>query len=147
MKKTLPLALLLGISAITLTGCGKRINYDLPADPISFNTTDFTNPANKEDTYRSMELNGRTYLPYGTVKTSINGDDIGKCIGYIVQDDTEMKDVRVFLLNQDSDTNYLAEIEIKGEMSQPTFWRATDTAGKSISTPDYIESLEYDYWK
>ena len=57
-----------------LSGCGKKIDYDLPSDPVAFNMSQFVNPADKEDTYLSIELNGRTYVPYGTVEKSINGE-------------------------------------------------------------------------
>ncbi len=32
-------------------------------------------------------------------------------------------------------------------MNQPDFYRAIDTKNKKINTPNYIESLEYNYWK
>ncbi len=130
-----------------LSGCGKKIDCDLPSDPVAFNMSQFVNPADKEDTYLSIEFNGRTYVPYGTVEKSINGDDVGKCLGYTVQDGQKMEDSRLFLLNDDPDTNYLVEIDIYGEMSQPIFYRAADTAGKDVFTPDFIGSLDYDYWK
>jgi len=34
-----------------------------------------------------------------------------------------------------------------GWMSQPMFYRAVDTKGKDVYTPDYIDSLDYEYWK
>lgn len=32
-------------------------------------------------------------------------------------------------------------------MNQPMFWRTIDTKGKEIVTPEFIDSLEYTYWK
>jgi hypothetical protein len=32
-------------------------------------------------------------------------------------------------------------------MNQPSFWRAIDTKGKDIVIPDYIDLLDYTYWK
>jgi hypothetical protein len=32
-------------------------------------------------------------------------------------------------------------------MNQPDFMRAIDTVHKEISTPEYIESLEYSFWE
>jgi hypothetical protein len=41
----------------------------------------------------------------------------------------------------------LVEIDTVGFMSQPTFLRAIDTVWKDISTPKYIESLDYEFWR
>ena len=130
-----------------LSGCGRRIDYGLPATPIEFHTGTFVNPADSDDTYLSIEYDGRTYIMYGTLKSRIDGDDLGKCLGYIVQDGTVMKDTRIFLLNADPDANYLVRFSIGGIMDQPDFFRALDTKGKTISTPGYIQSLDYSFWK
>ena len=132
---------------LILTGCGKRIDCALPEKPIEFHTGTFVNPADSDDTYQSIDCNGRTYIGYGTIRNSINGNDVGKCLGYIVQDGVVMKDVRVFLLNADPDANYLVQIITDGFMDQPVFYRALDTRGKKIDTPQYIESLDYSFWK
>ena len=130
-----------------LSGCGRRIDYDLPATPIEFHTGSFVNPADPDDTYQSIEFNGRTYIGYGTLKKSIDGNDLGKCLGYVVQDGVVMKTVRIFLLNADPDANYLVQIFTDGFMNQPFIYRALDTGGKEIDTPKYVESLDYSYWK
>ena len=130
-----------------LTGCGRRIDYELPENPIEFHTGTFVNPSDPDDTYQSIEYNGRTYIGYGTLRNSINGDDVGKCLGYIVQDDVIMKDVRVVLLNADPGANYLVRFSVGGMMEQPDFFRARDSKGKPISTPPYIESLNPSYWE
>lgn len=36
---------------------------------------------------------------------------------------------------------------VDGIMNQPDFWRAIDTRGMVIDTPDYIDSLGYSYWE
>ena len=132
---------------LVLTGCGKRINDELPENPIEFHTGAFVNPADPDDTYQSIEYNQRTYIGYGTLKNTIHGYDVGKCLGYIVQDGVPMKDVRVFLLNADIDENYLVQLVSGGIMDQPVFYRAIDSRGKKIFTPKYIEGLDYNYWK
>ena len=132
---------------LILAGCGKRIDCGLPESPIEFHTGSFVNPADSDDTYQSIEYNGRTYVGYCTVKNSIDGNDVGKCLGYIVQDGVPMKDVRVFLLNADIDENYLVQLVSGGIMDQPVFYRAIDSRGKKIFTPKYIEGLDYNYWK
>jgi len=148
MIKRITTALCLAVALISfLSGCGSRINTDLPEHPIEFHTGTFVNPADPDDTYQSIEYNGRTYIGYGTLKGSIDGDDVGQCLGYIIQDGTIMKTVRIFPLTADPDANYLVEIFTDGFMNQPFFFRALDTRGKAIDTPRYIESLGYSYWE
>ena len=146
MKKSITTAFCIAV-ALLLTGCGRRIDYELPVNPIEFHTGTFVNPADPDDTCQSIEYNGRTYIGYGTLKGSIDGDDVGQCLGYIVQDGVVMKDVRVFLLKADIDANYLVQLVSGGFMDQPVFFRALDTRGKTIDTPPYIERLEYPYWE
>ena len=145
--KNSALCLAAALTAAAFSGCAKRIDYSLPPDPIAFDMVSFVNPADSEDTYLSITYNGRKYICYGTIKGSINGDDVGACLGYTVQEGKADENSRIFLLKADSSANYLVEIYINGEMDQPTFFRATDTAGKDIFTPDCIESLDYGYWK
>ena len=145
MKKSITTAFCIAV-ALLLTGCGRRIDYELPVNPIEFHTGTFVNPADPDDTCQSIEYNGRTYIGYGTLKGSID-DDVGQCLGYIVQDGVVMKDVRVFLLKADIDANYLVQLVSGGFMDQPVFFRALDTMGKTIDTPPYIERLEYPYWE
>ena len=131
---------------LILAGCGKRIDDTLPNHPIEFHTGTFVNPADSNDSYQSIEYNGRIYIGYGTLRHSIDGDDVGKCLGYIVQDGVVMNKVRIFLLNADPNANYLVRIFTDGFMNQPFFFRALDTSGKTIDTPPFIESLDYSYW-
>ncbi len=137
-------AALLGTLFI-LTGCGKGINCDLPPEPIKFNTKTYVSPTDKDDTYLEIEYDGRKFLPYGTVERSLKGEDVGKCLGYVVQDCTEDKNTRICLLTATED--YLAEIFIDAGMQQPVFFRAEDTIGKTADTPSYIKSLDYDIWR
>ena len=146
MKKSITTAFCIAV-ALLLTGCGRRIDYELPVNPIEFHTGTFVNPADPDDTCQSIEYNGRTYIGYGTLKGSIDGDDVGQCLGYIVQDGVVMKDVRVFLLKADIAANYLVQLVSGGFMDQPVFFRALDTRGKMIDTPPYIAPLDYTYWK
>ena len=132
---------------LLLVGCGSRIDYSLPANPIEFNTGTFINPNNPDDDYISIEYNGRTYIPYGTINGIVPKDEMGDCLGYIVQDGTKMEDSRIFLLAGDPDANYLGRFETEGVMNQPDFFRAVDTVGQEITTPKYIDDLDYDFWK
>lgn len=77
----------------------------------------------------------------------LSGSDVGECLGYIVQNGQKDENSRFFLLNEDTDCNYLVILETEGKMTQPSFMRAIDTQTKEITTPDYIQDLEYEFWK
>ncbi|MBO4392210.1 MAG: hypothetical protein J5816_02780 [Clostridia bacterium] len=130
-----------------LTGCFSAIDYTLPQNPTEFITETFVNPDDSEDTYASFEYNGRTYIPYGTLKNRISGNDIGQCLGYIVQDGEKLTDARVFTLKDDTGNNFLAVLTYEGFMDPPFFYRAVDTVGKDIAIPKIVDSLGYDFWK
>ena len=129
-----------------LTGCFSAIDYTLPQNPTEFDTETFVNPDDSEDTYASFEFNGRTYIPYGTPKNGISGNDIGQCLGYIVQDGEKLTDERVFTLRDDTENNFLAVLTYEGFMDPPLFYRAVDTAGKETAIPRIVDSLGYDFW-
>lgn len=135
------------IIVFALTGCGNKIDYSLPDNPILFENGTVINPNDSDDTYLSIKYEGRTYIPYGTLSGTVTGKDIGECLGFIVQDGLQMEDVRIFLLAEDPEANYLARFETEGVMSQPEFFRAIDTIGKEVNTPDFITDLGYDIWQ
>ena len=135
------------LSILVLSSCGSRIDYSLPANPIEFYTETFINPNNPDDKYISIEYNGRTYIPYGTINGIAPKYEMGDCLGFIVQDGVKMEDLRIFLLAGDPDANYLGRFETEGVMNQPDFFRAIDTVGQEIATPKYIDDLGYDFWK
>ena len=137
-------AALLGAMLI-LTGCGNGINYDLPDDPIKFETQRYVSPKDNDDGYQIIEYGGRLYIPYGTISRSLKVEDVGECLGYIVQDGVEDKNARIYKLAETGD--YIVDIYINGEMDQPVFYRAENTIGKNIDTPSYIDSLNYDIWR
>lgn len=128
-----------------ILGCGKGIDDTLPANPLVFESIDYTNPDNTSDSYMSIMYNGRIFVPFGTLENSINGKDIEACVGYIKNienpEDTGMriytlKESDDFLMNKISDTI----------MDQPMFYRAVDTKNSNISIPEYIASLDYAFW-
>ncbi len=146
MKKVISIALCLYLVLLTLAGCGNRIDYSLPDNPIEFNTDTFINPADENDDYLSLEYNGRVYIPYGNLTGSIDGNDVDKCLGYYVQDGSKMEEVRIFLLANDSNADFLMRINIVGMMNQPDFFRAVDTKGEDIYIPQYIDSSDEPFW-
>lgn len=154
MKKTLLTILLCSFMILGLTGCG--IKYpDLKDDAIAFDMGEYIDEKDDEAGYGTIEYNGRTYMPYGTLKGSLKSKDIKECIGYIIQNensssivDLDDKDTRIYTLVDDPDENYLMEYYIATTlMNQPSFWRAVDTKDKNIDTPKYIDSLDYNFWK
>ena len=76
MKKGILNALCFCMTLFTQEGCGNRIDYSLPDNPIEFNTDTFVNPADENDDYLSLEYDGRVYIPYGNLMGSIDGNDV-----------------------------------------------------------------------
>lgn len=143
------------IFMLTLCGCG-RTNYPaLPDEPIAFEMGAFEDTEHDSALFGTLEYNGRTYIGYGTVNNAFKRDDVDQCIGYIVMDDNSTSNpnpsdtnVRVYTLIGDADHNFLMDYDNTAVlMNQPSFWRAIDTKGKDIEIPQYIDVLEYDFWK
>ena len=145
--KRLLCAAVSALAIFIMYGCGSSINYELPDEPEKFNTQTFVSPTDKDDSYIVIEYNGKKYIPYGTLKGKLKGKDVGECLGYIVQDGTEDRNTRIYLLTANENSDYLAEINTEGFMEQPLFLRAEDTKGKNTDTPSYIENLGYDFWR
>lgn len=140
MKQISKILLCLLAVLVVFTGCSYSANYELPPNPEGFETYEYQG-------FMAVDYNGRTYVPYGTLKGTINGKHIERCVGYIIQDGQEMKDTRLYLLNDDENCDYLMEYTVVGEMEQPMFLRAVDTIGCDTVQLDFIESLEYDFWE
>ena len=145
MKKHLIIIALLLVMA-AFAGCVQRIDLSLPESPRAFDTGTYVNPDDPDDTYATIRLDGRVYAVCGTAASRMTGKDVGKCLGYIVQDGEERMDDRVFPLSADPERNYLVVITVNGFMDQPIFYRALDTAGKDIETPAFVQSLDYGIW-
>lgn len=152
MKKKLFGILLLGVFILGITGC--EVKYpDLKDNAIAFSMGEFTDESDNDAKYGTIEYNGRTYMPYGTLKGVIKSQNINKCIGYIIADESSSsivdendRDTRVYTLIEDANENYLMIYTREALMNQPDFFRAVDTKGKKIDTPNYIDSLNYNYW-
>lgn len=155
MKKKLLgiiLVVLVPLFIFVLTSCRNKYP-DLKDNAIAFNMGEYT--GENDDKYSTIKYNGRTYMPYGTLKGIIRNKNVSECIGYIIQNensssvvDENDKDTRVYTLVEDSNENYLMIYYIGTTlMNQPDFWRAIDTKDKKVDTPNYIDSLYYNYWK
>lgn len=128
-------------------GCGKSLYPDLPQNAVAFETGSFIDINDDDAGYITIEYNGRTYMPYGTLGKTIHSKDIDECIGYIVREYGD-KDTRLFTLVGDDEQNYLMMHYVATTlMNQPNFLRAVDTKDKNIKTPDFINDLEYNFWK
>lgn len=141
---------------LALAGCGK-VNYpDFADDVIGFQMGEYIDVNDDDASYGTIEYEGRLYIGYGTIGNgkSLHRDDIDQCVGYVIMNqnsssytDLNDRDTRIYTLQDDPDHNYLMEhYEGTDLMNPPSFWRAVDTKGQEIDTPDYIESLGYLYW-
>ena len=127
-------------SALLLAGCGNSV-YDLPEGAPAIETRTYVNEKDTEDTYVAIMYDGREYVFYGTIGRRMHTKEIAACVGYTGGDTNE----RIFALSDTDD--YIMQKYMNGMMEQPGFYRAVDTLGKEIYTPDYIDSLDYELWE
>lgn len=136
------------ILVLVLVGCGQIKYPELPNDAIAFKMGEYIDKNDDDAAYATIEYEGRTYMPYGTLGKTLHEKNIDACVGYLVQDGEKDTDLRVYTLVDDIEHNYLMDYYVAVDlMNQPGFWRAVDTKGKEINTPEFIDSLEYSYWK
>lgn len=154
MKRTISFLLIFSLLS-ALAGCGGGLAPELPEAATEFVLGNYVNPADPDDGYAAISYKGRVYAYYGTIKRSLRAEDLGPCLGYTVQgclgytvqEGEKQEDQRICLLAADPEANYLARIPVERFMNQPDFFRALDTAGKEIETPDYIQPLGYPIWE
>lgn len=89
-----------------------------------------------------MELNGRTYAPYGSLRGTMNNSSIRECLGYVDGD----RNTRVYSLYEDPYDNYIMIRNVNGIMDEDMYWRDFSTYDEDIFTPEYICSMEYEEW-
>lgn len=137
------------IIMILLSGCGAKTNNSytkLPDTPIIFHSDTFINPDDDTDTYTYITYNDRKYVFYGTLGKKIHMNDSEfECIGYVYREDFP-DDTNEHIYRLSSTDDYLMNYYVAGEMVQPDFFRAIDTASQDIYTPEYIDSLGYEFW-
>ncbi len=156
-RKILLLIISLVLSIVFMFGLTSDIDEypDLKENAIAFNMGEYIDKNDDDAGYGTIIYNGRTYMPYGTLKRGIKSKNIKECIGYIIQNensssivDENNKDTRVYTLIEDPNENYLMIYYIGTTlMNQPAFWKAIDTKDRKVDTPNYIVSLDYGYWK
>ncbi|MBR4162713.1 MAG: hypothetical protein IKR11_04260 [Solobacterium sp.] len=155
MQKILTATCIVMICIFTLTGCIKKSLPGLPDNAIAFEMETFQDKKHDDALFGTIEYNGRVYIPYGTINNHYNQSHIASCIGYIIQDeqsssvvDPNNTDRRIYTLSNDPEHNFLMEYDASTKlMNQPGFFRAMDTKGKSIFIPNYIDTLEYEFWE
>jgi hypothetical protein len=155
MKKKLLIVLVTITLFVSMSACSQSKYPGLQEEAIAFSNASYVDANNEDAVYATIEYEGRTYLLYGTINSSFQTKDVEKCIGYIVQEESGAssseevdKDTRVYTLSDDPECNYLMVYDIGSTlMNQPDFMRAIDTLHKDISTPEYIDSLAYSFWK
>lgn len=151
MKK-LKIAAALAAAAILFAGCGaqpdssSKYDFTIPDPRTEFVVTTITDAADDSVKYVALQFDGKTYIKYGTLNGELNSSDLGSCLGYLVQDDQKITDIGIFPLSSDPDMNYLVTLDNKGIMDKPSFFRNSETVGKDISTPSFIESEGNNYW-
>lgn len=145
MKKALAAVLCLcAVFAVIFSiGCG-RDYLKMPDEPIEFVPYSFLS----EDTQGldAMMLNERPFVVYGTLKDSLKLDEVvEKVLGYRYNENVpdDRDDLVIKLVGTD---DYLMVYYKDSFMQPPVFYRAMDTEGQDIFTPDYIESYGDSIW-
>lgn len=142
MKKTKMAAVLL-CGAILLSGCAnkrdlkKQGKYQLPEEaPMydSYYDSDFGE--------MTIDWNGKPYTLFGWRSETVPEESISECIGYVDHNE----DRRIYLLSDDPDHNYLMVSNLNSIRGDWCFYRAQNTVGKDIFTPDFIESNGFGIW-
>ena len=143
MKRTI-IILAAALSLILFSGCNK-IDYSLPDDPTVFTERSYFYNNKTGGELAGFEYNGRDYVFFGTIKGGILSNEVGKCIGYIYDENNpEDKNNRVMKLTATDD--FLMCYYISGIMDPAVFYRAADTRDKDIEIPEYINDNGYRYW-
>ena len=125
------------LAALCLTGCGSD-RYALPENPVVFENGTFVNPDDPEDSFCSVEWDGRTYIMFGIEKGMTT--HFGTCLGYIAGDEN----ARIFAAEGLPETEYLISYYIAGEMEQAVYLRCIDTRGQPA--PEQLDSYGYPFW-
>ena len=153
MKK-LKIAAALAAVTVLLAGCGSqptqsqsKYDFTMPDPPAQFVVKTVDDAEDSTMKYAAIEFDGKIYVKYGTLQSDLDASEVGSCLGYLVQDGNEIKEIGVFTLTSDPDRNYLVTLDNAGVMENPSFFRNSETVGKDISTPSFIVSENYNYWK
>ncbi len=145
MKKVSILAVFIFISLL-ICGCAGMYGTVLPSNPIAFSSFPVTDSKNTNDKYYSIEYNGRIYVPFGTVKSTLKKSEIDQCLGYLDYG-TGPNNNHICTLTADPNNDFLVRVYGYDPTEKPAFYRASDTYHQQINIPTYIMDLGLDYWK
>ena len=147
MKKALALICCLCVvfAGIGSLGCG-RDYLKLPEEPTVFYPYTYDTSADGSQNYEALAYNNRPYVVYGTLKNSMKLNEVVESVlGYRYNENVpDDRGELVIKLNGTDD--YLMIYFVDAFMQPPVFYRAMDTAGQDIYTPDYIESYGDELW-
>jgi hypothetical protein len=142
MKK-MKMAAVLMCGAILLSGCSQKQSlkdqgkYQLPESATMYN-----NYYDSDFGEMTIENAGRLYTLFGWRSETVPEKSISECIGYVDHNE----DRRIYLLSDDPDHNYLVVSNLNSIRGDWCFYRAQDTVGKDIYTPDFIEPNGFEIW-
>ena len=129
------------VFAAMFSGCSHSLKneerFQLPDNPESFEMTDIDSSS-----LNTIEVYGRTYMPYGSLKGKLKYIAIQDCLGYLDND----KNLRVYTLNDDPYDNYLMVVNVDRMNETPDIWRDFSTYGEDIFTPKIVEPAGYEEW-
>lgn len=124
------------------SGCSGIMEYFAKAPEMQPNAQSFKMYDSDQMNSMLIDVNGRTYAPYGVVKMSMSKSSLKECIGYV----NDNKDSRLYTLNEDPFDNYLIQKSVRGFMDPDTIWRDISTIEDEVLTPEYIDPLNYEEW-
>ena len=138
--------LLAAAGALTVSflfsGCSAIMDLGAKAPDMQPNAQSFKMYDSDQMNSMLIDVNGRTYAPYGVVKNSMSKSSLRECIGYVDDD----KNCRIYTLNEDPFDNYLIQKNVNGFMDSDMFWRDISTIEEDVFTPEYIQSQDYEEW-
>ena len=124
------------------SGCSGIMEYFAKAPEMQPNAQSFKMYDSDKMNSMLIDVNGRTYAPYGVVKNFMSKSSLRECIGYVDDD----KNCRIYTLNEDPFDNYLIQKSVNGFMDPDTIWRDISTIEDEVLTPEYIDPLNYEEW-
>jgi hypothetical protein len=138
--------LLAAAGALTVSflfsGCSAIMDLGEKAPELQPNAQSFKMYDSDKIDSMLIDVNGRTYAPYGVVKNSMSKSSLRDCLGYVDDD----KNCRIYTLNEDPFDNYLIQKSVNAFMDPDMFWRDISTIEEDIFTPEYIQSQDYEEW-
>lgn len=128
--------------AAVFSGCSAVSDFFAKAPEMNANAPQIKMYDSDDMNSMLIDVNGRTYAPYGGVNKSMSNSSLRDCIGYVDDD----KNCRFYTLNEDPFDNYLVEKTVNAFMEPDMFWRDVSTIEDDIFTPEYIDSFDYEEW-